>query len=49
MNFPEGEENLKLDVTEYFKAYLNYSEGTTIANGGSADHGFLIRMSDAQE
>ena len=49
MNFPEGEENLKLDVTDYFKAYLNFSEGVSIANGGSADHGFLLRMGDGQE
>ena len=48
-SFVEGEENLKIDVTDYFKAYLNYSEGTTIANGGSGDYGFLLRMSDAQE
>ena len=49
MNFPEGEENLKIEVTSYLKAYLNYSEGTTIANGGSADHGFLLRMANGQE
>ena len=48
-SFAEGEENLKIDVTDYFKAYLNYSTGTSIADGGSADHGFLLRMSDAQE
>jgi len=49
MNFPNGEENLKLEVTDYFKAFLNYATGTTIANGGSADHGFLLRMGNGQE
>ena len=49
MNFPEGEENLKLDVTDYFKSFLNFATGTSIANGGSADYGFLLRMSNAQE
>ena len=44
-----GEEDLRMDVTDYFKAYLNYSTGTSIADGGSADHGFLIRMTDAYE
>ena len=47
--FESGEEDLKMDVTDYFKAYLDYSTGTSIANGGSADHGFLIRMTDAYE
>ena len=46
--FENGQEDLKLDVTDYFKAYLNYSSGTSIAGGGSADHGFLVRMSNAQ-
>ena len=46
--FENGQEDLKLDVTDYFKAYLNYSSGTSIADGGSADHGFLVRMSNAQ-
>lgn len=44
-----GEEDLRMDVTDYFKAYLDYSTGTSIADGGSADHGFLIRMTDAYE
>ena len=44
-----GEEDLRMDVTDYFKAYLNFSTGTSIADGGSADHGFLIRMTDAYE
>lgn len=44
-----GEEDLRMDVTDYFKAYLNYSTGTSIADGGSADHGFLIRMTDKYE
>lgn len=44
-----GEEDLRMDVTDYFKAYLNYSTGTSIEDGGSADHGFLIRMTDAYE
>ena len=47
--FSNGQENLKVDVTEYFKAYLNYSTGTSIADGGSANHGFLIKMSDIYE
>jgi len=38
--FEHGEENLKIDITEYFKEYLN---------GASANYGFMIRMSDAQE
>ena len=44
-----GEEDLRMDVTDYFKAYLNFSTGTSIEDGGSADHGFLIRMTDAYE
>lgn len=48
-SFVSGEENLKIEVTDYFKAFLNYATGTSIANGGSADHGFLLRMSNAQE
>ena len=48
-SFENGQENLKIEVTDYFKAFLNYATGTSIADGGSADHGFLLRMSDAQE
>ena len=48
-SFVNGQENLKIEVTDYFKAFLNYATGTSIANGGSADHGFLLRMSNAQE
>lgn len=44
-----GEEDLRMDVTDYFKSYLNFSTGTSIEDGGSADHGFLIRMTDAYE
>ena len=44
-----GEEDLRMDVTDYFKDYLNFSTGTSIEDGGSADHGFLIRMTDAYE
>lgn len=38
--FEHGEENLKIDITNYFKEYLN---------GASGDYGFMIRMADAQE
>jgi hypothetical protein len=38
--FDHGEENLKIDVTNYLKQVLN---------GNSGDFGFMIRMSDAQE
>ena len=47
--FETGQEDLKVDVTNYFKAYLNYATGTSIPDGGSADHGFLVRMGDKQE
>lgn len=47
--FTNGQEDLKVDVTEFFKAYLNYSTGTPIAAGGSANNGFLIKMSDIYE
>ena len=47
--FETGQEDLKVDVTNYFKAYLNYATGTSVPDGGSADYGFLVRMSDAQE
>jgi len=47
--FESGEEDLRMDVTDYFKAYLDYSTGTSIADGGSADYGFLIRMTDKYE
>jgi hypothetical protein len=47
--FETGQEDLKVDITNYFKAYLNYATGTSVAAGGSADYGFLVRMSDAQE
>ncbi len=47
--FDTGQEDLKVDITNYFKAYLNYATGTSVAAGGSADYGFLVRMSDAQE
>ena len=40
MYFVHGEEDLKLDITSWFKDYLD---------GTSANNGFLIRMSDAQE
>jgi hypothetical protein len=40
MSFSQGEENLKIDVTTWLKAHLN----TT-----SANNGFLLRMSNAQE
>ena len=49
MYMENGQEDLKVDVTDYFKAYLNYSTGISIADGGSADFGFLVRMSDVQE
>ena len=38
--FVQGEENLKIDVTTWFKAHLN---------SVSANYGFLLRMSDTQE
>jgi len=38
--FEHGEENLKIDVTNYLKEFLD---------GNSANHGFMIRMSDIQE
>ena len=38
--FVQGEENLKIDVTTWFKGHLN---------SVSANYGFLLRMSDAQE
>ena len=47
--FESGQEDLRLDVTDYFKSYLNFSTGTSIADGGSADHGFIIRMTDKYE
>jgi hypothetical protein len=37
---PQGEENSKIDVTTWFKGHLNST---------SANYGFLLRMSDAQE
>tara|TARA_S200002703_G_scaffold75092_1_gene64733 strand:- start:2071 stop:3534 length:1464 start_codon:yes stop_codon:yes gene_type:complete len=40
MYFTHGEENLKLDVTSWFKEYLD---------GSSSNNGFLIRMSDREE
>lgn len=40
MYFENGEENLKLDVTNWFKDYLD---------GSSANYGFIIRMGDAEE
>ena len=49
MYMENGQENLKVDITDYFKAYLNYSTGTSVPDGGSADFGFLVRMSDVQE
>ena len=47
--FENGQENLKVNVTDYFKAYLDYSTGTSVLDGGSADNGFLIRMDDAAQ
>lgn len=40
MNFVNGEENLKLNITNWFNEYLS---------GASANNGFLLRMSDYQE
>jgi hypothetical protein len=38
--FSHGEENLKIDITPFFKEVLN---------GSSSDYGFMIRMSDGVE
>jgi len=38
--FESGEENLRINITSYFNDYLD---------GLSADYGFMVRMSDAQE
>jgi len=40
MYFSTGEEDLKLNVTDWFKEYLD---------GSSGNYGFLLRMSDFQE
>lgn len=40
MYFSTGEEDLKLNVTDWFKEYLD---------GSSSNYGFLLRMSDFQE